>query len=103
MLILGVTFLVLSQYSFPRLQLHVTKKYEIIFVPLRFCLRLLKKGLKSMSQNLKISVSQTGNSNIFVLCGVICYVQHLEIKSSFSSENKTRTVESGTHVCTKTP
>ena len=77
MLILGLTFLVLSKYSFPRLQLYFTKRYEIIFVSLRFYLRLHKKGLKSISQNLKISVSQTGNSNIFVLCGVICYVQHL--------------------------
>ena len=54
MLILGVTFLVPSQYSFPRLQLHVTKKYEIIFVPLCFYLRLLKKGSKSLSQIFKI-------------------------------------------------
>ena len=59
MLILGVTFLVPSQYCFPRLQLHITKKYEIIFVPLCFYLRLLKKGSKSVSQ-----ISQTGISNI---------------------------------------
>ena len=82
MLILGVTFLVPSQYCFPRLQLHITKKYEIIFVPLCFYLRLLKKGSKSVSQ-----ISQTGISNIFVHLGVICYVKHLE---------------SGTHFCTQT-
>ena len=49
MLILSVTFLVPSHYSFPRLQLHVTRKYEIIFVPLCFYLRQ-KKGSKSVSQ-----------------------------------------------------
>ena len=54
MLILGVTFLAPSQYSFPRLQLHVTKKYEMIFVPLCFYLRLLKKSSKSVSQIFKI-------------------------------------------------
>ena len=54
MLILGATFLVPSQYSFPRLQLYVTKKYEIIFVPLCFYSRLLKKCSKSASQIFKI-------------------------------------------------
>ena len=45
LLILGVTFLVPSQCSFPNLQLHVTKTYEIIFVPLCFYLRQLKKRI----------------------------------------------------------
>ena len=44
-LILGVTFLVPSQCSFPRPQLHVRKKYEIIFVPLCSYLRQLKKRI----------------------------------------------------------
>ena len=54
MLILSVTFLVPSQYSFPRLQLQVTKKYEIIFAPLCFYLRLLKKSLERVPQIFEI-------------------------------------------------
>ena len=61
LLILGVTSLVPSQCSFPKLQLHVTKKCEIIFVPLCFYLHQLKKSISDF-QN---SVAQTGNSNIF--------------------------------------
>ena len=53
MLVLGVTYLVPSQYSFPRLELHVTEKYEMIFVPLCFYLRLFKKGSKNVSQTFK--------------------------------------------------
>ena len=45
LLILAVTFLVQSQCSIPKLQLHVTKKFEIIFVPLRFYLDQLKKHI----------------------------------------------------------
>ena len=77
MLILSVTFLVPSQYSFPRLQLQVTKKYEIIFAPLCFYLRLLKKSLERVPQIFEILFHKL---EIVIL---------------------TSTVESGTHFCTQ--
>ena len=43
LLILGVAFLVPSQYFFPKLQLHITKKCEIILFALRFYWEQLKK------------------------------------------------------------
>ena len=78
MLILGVTFFVPTQHSFPRLQLQVTKKYEIIFAPLCFYLRLLKKSLERVSQTFEILFHK------------------LEIVILIS------TVESGTQFCTQT-
>ena len=80
LLILVVAFLVPNQCSFPKFQLYVTKKYEMIFAALCFYLHLLKNS---------DFVSQTGNSNIFVLHGVI-YIQHFQTKSSFSSDENTR-------------
>ena len=50
LLILGVTFLVPSQCSFPKLQLNVTKKYEII---LFHCVSICISS-KSVSQIFKI-------------------------------------------------
>ena len=45
LLILGVIFLVPSQCSFPKLKLHVTRKYETIFAPFCFYLHQLKMHL----------------------------------------------------------
>ena len=60
------------------------KKCGIIFIALCFYLHQLKKRVSDF----KNSVAQSGNSNVFALCGVI-YIQHFRIKSSFSSEKNT--------------
>ena len=84
--ILGVTFAVPFLCYFQKLQLFAALYYYIY--ELKKCLRFLK------------TLFQTGDINIFVLCGAF-FGRYVQLKSSFSGKKKTLTVKSETHFSRK--
>ena len=84
-----MAFVVPFLYYFPKLQLLVAKKSELLFAVLYFYLYELKKWVS----NFKI-LFQNGDINIFVLCGVLIHM--FNIKAPFLTKN-TSAVNSEAH------
>ena len=79
--ILGVNFAIpFPKCYFQNFQLLVVKKFQIIFTALYFYLSELKECVSGF----KI-LFQTGDVNIFILCGIF-FTKYVQLKSSLPDE-----------------